>query len=74
MIITGVESISDLPHREKSFIAWMLVMLIELASVITIFLMTDAEDFYTLPVVLVFIVVCFAFSIRIRPYILTRHR
>ena len=50
------------------------VVLIELASVITIFLMTDAEDFYTLPVVLVFIVVCFAFSIRIRPYILTRHR
>jgi len=51
------------------------VVLIELASVITIFLMTDAKDFYTLLVVLVFIIVCFAFSIRIRPHIvLTRHR
>jgi hypothetical protein len=53
----------------------MLVVLIELASVITTLLMTNSIHFYTLPGVLVFIIVCVVFSIRVRPHIgLTHHK
>jgi hypothetical protein len=53
----------------------MLVVIIELVSVVAIFLITDARDFYMLLGVLFFIILCVAISIRIHPHIeLTHHR
>jgi hypothetical protein len=69
------ESKSDPPPLDGAFIAWTLVVLIELVSAVAIFLIIDASDFYILLGVLIFIIVCFIFSIRIRPSVgLTRHR